>query len=107
MKPGSTAFGQWELSLVIVDRSYYIWQSFNYPRLKLMQNPDTGLDKYLTSWKCADDPYPGDFPTWSFERGRRKCTGAARETTSTRTRRIVGTYGYMAPEYGFDGKFSI
>ncbi|CAI9756890.1 unnamed protein product [Fraxinus pennsylvanica] len=25
----------------------------------------------------------------------------------TRTKRVIGTYGYMAPEYAFDGKFSV
>ncbi|EYU30747.1 hypothetical protein MIMGU_mgv1a025084mg, partial [Erythranthe guttata] len=49
------------------DKSNYIWQSFDYPcdtrvpGLKLMQNPDTGVEKYLTSWKSAEDPSPGDF----------------------------------------------
>ncbi|KAK6142301.1 hypothetical protein DH2020_022649 [Rehmannia glutinosa] len=29
------------------------------------------------------------------------------DQTTARTRRVVGTYGYMAPEYAFYGKFSI
>lgn len=29
------------------------------------------------------------------------------DQTTARTKRVVGTYGYMAPEYAFDGKFSI
>ncbi|KAH6775423.1 hypothetical protein C2S52_012984 [Perilla frutescens var. hirtella] len=29
------------------------------------------------------------------------------EKNAARTKRVVGTYGYMAPEYAFDGKFSI
>ncbi|XP_057791271.1 uncharacterized protein LOC131008406 [Salvia miltiorrhiza] len=28
------------------------------------------------------------------------------DQTTARTKRVVGTYGYMAPEYAFDGKFS-
>ncbi|XP_056172880.1 G-type lectin S-receptor-like serine/threonine-protein kinase At4g27290 isoform X2 [Syzygium oleosum] len=29
------------------------------------------------------------------------------DDTEAKTRRIVGTYGYMSPEYAFDGKFSV
>ncbi|KAL3718382.1 hypothetical protein ACJRO7_003508 [Eucalyptus globulus] len=29
------------------------------------------------------------------------------DDTEAQTRRIVGTYGYMSPEYAFDGKFSV
>ncbi|KAL1562805.1 G-type lectin S-receptor-like serine/threonine-protein kinase SD1-1 isoform X2 [Salvia divinorum] len=29
------------------------------------------------------------------------------DQTAARTKRVVGTYGYMAPEYAFDGKFSM
>ncbi|XP_030469199.2 G-type lectin S-receptor-like serine/threonine-protein kinase At4g27290 [Syzygium oleosum] len=29
------------------------------------------------------------------------------DVREARTRRIVGTYGYMSPEYAFDGKFSV
>ncbi|KAI6687388.1 hypothetical protein NL676_024216, partial [Syzygium grande] len=29
------------------------------------------------------------------------------DVREVRTRRIVGTYGYMSPEYAFDGKFSV
>ncbi|KAL8046830.1 hypothetical protein ABFX02_08G199400 [Erythranthe guttata] len=49
------------------DKSNYIWQSFDYPGdtrvpgMKLMQNPDTGVEKYLTSWESAENPSPGDF----------------------------------------------
>ncbi|KAI3473830.1 hypothetical protein Pfo_027987 [Paulownia fortunei] len=44
-----------------------IRQSFNYPSdtrlpgMRMVYNPDTGLDKHLTSWKSYDDPSPGDF----------------------------------------------
>ncbi|XP_042063968.1 G-type lectin S-receptor-like serine/threonine-protein kinase SD1-1 isoform X2 [Salvia splendens] len=31
----------------------------------------------------------------------------AGDQTAARTKRVVGTYGYMAPEYAFDGKFSM
>ncbi|KAH6795542.1 hypothetical protein C2S51_036528 [Perilla frutescens var. frutescens] len=29
------------------------------------------------------------------------------DQTTARTKRVVGTYGYMSPEYAFDGKFSV
>ncbi|KAL0406860.1 UNVERIFIED_CONTAM: Receptor-like serine/threonine-protein kinase SD1-8 [Sesamum latifolium] len=45
----------------------YIWQSFDYPTdtwlpgMKMVDDADAGLEKYLTSWKDWDDPSPGDF----------------------------------------------
>ncbi|KAL0406859.1 UNVERIFIED_CONTAM: G-type lectin S-receptor-like serine/threonine-protein kinase [Sesamum latifolium] len=57
-------------NLVLVDgriESGYIWQSFDYPTdtwlpgMKLADDIDTGVEKYLTSWKNWDDPSPGDF----------------------------------------------
>ncbi|KAF8411263.1 hypothetical protein HHK36_003810 [Tetracentron sinense] len=50
----------------------FIWQSFDYPAdtllpgMKLGENLKTGMDWYLTSWKNADDPSPGDF-SYSIE----------------------------------------
>ncbi|CAL5344768.1 unnamed protein product [Camellia sinensis] len=44
----------------------YIWQSFDHPSdtliagMKLGWDLRVGLDRYLTSWKSADDPSPGD-----------------------------------------------
>ncbi|KAK3021399.1 hypothetical protein RJ639_046807 [Escallonia herrerae] len=59
-------------NLVIVDQArkssdQYIWQSFDYPcdtrfpGMRLEDNLGTAADRYLTSWKSADDPSPGDF----------------------------------------------
>lgn len=58
-------------NLVLVEKSTaeenYIWQSFDYPGatrvpgMKIIENPDAGIEKYLTSWRSADDPSPGDF----------------------------------------------
>ncbi|TXG67221.1 hypothetical protein EZV62_008496 [Acer yangbiense] len=45
----------------------YVWQSFDYPTdtllagMKLGWNLRTGFERYLTSWRSADDPSPGDF----------------------------------------------
>ncbi|KAL0308035.1 UNVERIFIED_CONTAM: G-type lectin S-receptor-like serine/threonine-protein kinase [Sesamum calycinum] len=45
----------------------YIWQSFDYPTdtwlpgMKMVDDADAGVEKYLTSWKNWDDPSPGDF----------------------------------------------
>ncbi|CAL5344769.1 unnamed protein product [Camellia sinensis] len=45
----------------------YIWQSFDHPSdtliagMKLGWDLRVGLDRYLTSWKSADDPSLGDF----------------------------------------------
>ncbi|KAK4420698.1 G-type lectin S-receptor-like serine/threonine-protein kinase [Sesamum alatum] len=45
----------------------YIWQSFDYPTdtwlpgMKMVDDTDAGVEKYLTSWKNWDDPSPGDF----------------------------------------------
>ncbi|KAJ0101632.1 hypothetical protein Patl1_04510 [Pistacia atlantica] len=50
----------------------YQWQSFDYPSdiqlpgMKLGWNLKTGLERYLTSWKSADDPSTGDF-TFGFD----------------------------------------
>ncbi|KAK4420699.1 G-type lectin S-receptor-like serine/threonine-protein kinase [Sesamum alatum] len=60
-------------NLVLVDRKSesssqgYIWQSFDYPTdtwlpgMKMVDDADAGVEKYLTSWKNWDDPSPGDF----------------------------------------------
>ncbi|KAL6313977.1 hypothetical protein AAG906_011708 [Vitis piasezkii] len=45
----------------------FLWQSFDYPcdtllpGMKLGRNRVTGLDRYLSSWKSADDPSKGNF----------------------------------------------
>ncbi|KAL0320725.1 UNVERIFIED_CONTAM: Receptor-like serine/threonine-protein kinase SD1-8 [Sesamum radiatum] len=45
----------------------YIWQSFDYPTdtwlpgMKMTDDIDAGVEKYMTSWKEWDDPSPGDF----------------------------------------------
>ncbi|XP_059661581.1 G-type lectin S-receptor-like serine/threonine-protein kinase At4g27290 [Cornus florida] len=47
--------------------SSYIWQSFDFPSDTLLPgmkhgwNLKTGLNRYLTSWRDAADPSPGDF----------------------------------------------
>ncbi|CAL1352739.1 unnamed protein product [Linum trigynum] len=51
------------------DSDDYLWQSFDYlsdtilPGLEFGHNRETGRDRYLTSWKSADDPSPGDCTT--------------------------------------------
>ncbi|XP_059660754.1 G-type lectin S-receptor-like serine/threonine-protein kinase At4g27290 isoform X2 [Cornus florida] len=48
-------------------RDGYIWQSFDHPSdtllagMKLGRDSKNGLDRYLTPWKSADDPAPGEF----------------------------------------------
>ncbi|TKY71597.1 G-type lectin S-receptor serine/threonine-protein kinase [Spatholobus suberectus] len=50
----------------------YIWQSFDYPTdtmlpgLKLGWDKTSGLNRYLTSWKSANDPSAGNF-TYRFD----------------------------------------
>ncbi|KAL8257639.1 hypothetical protein R6Q59_029680 [Mikania micrantha] len=45
----------------------FIWQSFDYPGdaylpgMKLGKNFITGRETYLTSWRSADDPSPGEY----------------------------------------------
>ncbi|KAH6790516.1 receptor kinase 3 [Perilla frutescens var. frutescens] len=45
----------------------YLWESFNYPTdtllpgMKLGWDSKTGLNRYITSWKSADDPSTGDY----------------------------------------------
>ncbi|KAK1391771.1 Receptor-like serine/threonine-protein kinase [Heracleum sosnowskyi] len=45
----------------------YLWQSFDFPGdtqlpgAKLGWNLETGLERYLTSWKSDDDPSPGKY----------------------------------------------
>ncbi|KAL0320732.1 UNVERIFIED_CONTAM: G-type lectin S-receptor-like serine/threonine-protein kinase [Sesamum radiatum] len=61
-------------NLVVVDEAgesssqeSYIWQSFDYPSdtrlpgMNMVDDPDTGQEKYLTAWRNADDPSPGNF----------------------------------------------
>ncbi|KAK6132853.1 hypothetical protein DH2020_033404 [Rehmannia glutinosa] len=55
-------------NLVLLEDSSksYIWQSFDYPTdtwlpgMKMVDDIDAGLEKYLTSWRNSDDPSPGD-----------------------------------------------
>ncbi|XP_071725847.1 G-type lectin S-receptor-like serine/threonine-protein kinase At4g27290 isoform X2 [Rutidosis leptorrhynchoides] len=50
-----------------IDPGSFYWQSFDYPGdtlllgMKLGKNFETGLETYLTSWKNANDPSPGDY----------------------------------------------
>ncbi|CAL9003018.1 unnamed protein product, partial [Prunus brigantina] len=45
----------------------FFWQSFDYPThillpdMKLGWKLNTGLNRYLTSWKSSEDPSTGDF----------------------------------------------
>ncbi|PRQ34910.1 putative protein kinase RLK-Pelle-DLSV family [Rosa chinensis] len=45
----------------------FLWQSFDYPthtllpEMKLGRNSNTGLDRYITSWKTPQDPSTGDY----------------------------------------------
>ena len=56
-------------NLVLRDMSseIYLWQSFDYPTdtllagMKFGWDLKTGLNRYLSSWKSADDPSIGDF----------------------------------------------
>ena len=59
-------------NLVLVDDTSttteeYLWQSFDYPTdtlipgMAMVDDIDTGVEKYLTSWTSPDDPSPGDF----------------------------------------------
>ncbi|XP_058220423.1 G-type lectin S-receptor-like serine/threonine-protein kinase At4g27290 isoform X2 [Rhododendron vialii] len=79
-------------NLVLTDKSdtgteNYTWQSFDYPSdtllagMKFGWDSNSGLDRYLTSWKDASDPSPGDFtyrldigglPQFSLRRGSEK-----------------------------------
>ncbi|KAK3019225.1 hypothetical protein RJ639_003808, partial [Escallonia herrerae] len=49
------------------DDGNFLWQSFDYPSdtllpgMKLGKDFETGLERYLSSWKSNDDPSPGDF----------------------------------------------
>ncbi|XP_057764767.1 receptor-like serine/threonine-protein kinase SD1-8 [Salvia miltiorrhiza] len=49
------------------DDDDYLWQSFDYPTdtllpgMKLGWDSKTGLNRYITSWKSADDPSTGDY----------------------------------------------
>ncbi|KAG5234846.1 receptor serine/threonine-protein kinase [Salix suchowensis] len=49
------------------DSGQFLWQSFDYPTdtllpdMKFGWDLNTGLDRYLSSWKSSDDPGTGDF----------------------------------------------
>ncbi|KAG6419122.1 hypothetical protein SASPL_121333 [Salvia splendens] len=49
------------------DPDNYLWQSFDYPTdtllpgMKLGWDSKTGLNRFITSWKSADDPSTGDY----------------------------------------------
>lgn len=54
------------------DSGQFLWQSFDYPTdtllpdMKFGWDLNTGLDRFLSSWKSSDDPGTGDF---SFKLG--------------------------------------
>ncbi|XP_047970066.1 G-type lectin S-receptor-like serine/threonine-protein kinase At4g27290 [Salvia hispanica] len=57
-------------NLVLLDNMVegsYLWQSFDHPTdtllqgMQLMDDADSGVEKYLSSWRNADDPSPGDY----------------------------------------------
>ncbi|KAL1567084.1 putative serine/threonine-protein kinase receptor [Salvia divinorum] len=56
-------------NLVVVDstKQGYIWQSFDYPTdnwlpgIKLVDDSDGGVERYLRSWRTSEDPSPGEF----------------------------------------------
>ncbi|XP_017243110.2 G-type lectin S-receptor-like serine/threonine-protein kinase At4g27290 isoform X2 [Daucus carota subsp. sativus] len=65
-------------NLVIRDESEsdkYLWQSFDkpgdtqLPGAKLGWNLETGLERYLTSWKSLDDPSPGEYTNYIDRNG--------------------------------------
>ncbi|KAA8523804.1 hypothetical protein F0562_010227 [Nyssa sinensis] len=49
------------------DLENFLWKSFDHPGntflpgMKFGNDLVTGLDKYLSSWKSANDPFPGDY----------------------------------------------
>ncbi|KAL8099046.1 hypothetical protein AgCh_031661 [Apium graveolens] len=49
------------------DPDNYLWQSFDYPGNTLLPGAklgwklEAGLERYLSSWKSADDPSPGEY----------------------------------------------
>ncbi|KAA8544948.1 hypothetical protein F0562_019657 [Nyssa sinensis] len=47
----------------------FLWQSSDYPGIKLGKNLATGLDWYISSWKSINDPSPGAF-TYRLVSGR-------------------------------------
>ncbi|GKV15824.1 hypothetical protein SLEP1_g26573 [Rubroshorea leprosula] len=53
----------------------YLWQSFDYPSdsllpgMKLGKNLKTGFDRFLSSWRSADDPAPGIYSVRIDTRG--------------------------------------
>ncbi|GJR90583.1 G-type lectin S-receptor-like serine/threonine-protein kinase [Tanacetum coccineum] len=64
-------------NMVINDGNGVIWQSFDYPGdtlvsgMKLGKNLLTGREKYLTSWRSADDPSPGEYTVrYSMNKGK-------------------------------------
>ncbi|XVF70460.1 hypothetical protein PTKIN_Ptkin11bG0163400 [Pterospermum kingtungense] len=59
-------------NLIVRDRNdnnpqNFLWQSFDYPcdnflpGMKIGKNFVTGFERYLSSWKSADDPAPGQY----------------------------------------------
>ncbi|CAM8915268.1 unnamed protein product [Rhodiola kirilowii] len=59
--------GNFVLKEAAAAESVYVWQSFDYPTdtllpdMKLGWDSLTGIDRYLRSWKSADDPSSGKY----------------------------------------------
>ncbi|KAK4387025.1 G-type lectin S-receptor-like serine/threonine-protein kinase [Sesamum angolense] len=110
-------------NLVVVDAvgessspESYIWQSFDYPSdtrlpgMNMVDGPDTGQEKCLTSWRNSDDPSPGNF-TYRIEN-----QGLAELVIFQGTMKIyrtgqwnglgfMGTPPYQSPDFKSDFKF--
>ncbi|KAI3517261.1 hypothetical protein L1887_16474 [Cichorium endivia] len=63
-------------NLVVWDKNQnMIWQSFDYPGdtllpgMKFGKDLVTGMDRYLTSWRTPNDPFPGSYVYSIFTNG--------------------------------------
>nr|XP_043618819.1 G-type lectin S-receptor-like serine/threonine-protein kinase At4g27290 [Erigeron canadensis] len=64
-------------NLVIKSGNNVLWQSFDYPGdtfisgMKLGKDLVTGQEMYMTSWRSADDPSPGEYTvTYTMVKGK-------------------------------------
>ncbi|KAL8505994.1 hypothetical protein ACS0TY_017013 [Phlomoides rotata] len=96
-------------NLVLVNETMeeggYIWQSFDYPTntflpgMKLVDDPDAGVVKCLTSWRNLNDPSPGDFAAKLENQGLPEMVIYRGKTKTFRTGKWNGLYFGGVPRF--------
>ncbi|XP_047965112.1 receptor-like serine/threonine-protein kinase SD1-8 [Salvia hispanica] len=105
LKSSFTAPGNLVLSDNTGTGEGYLWQSFDYPTdtylpgMKFTDDADSGVERYLTSWRNADDPSPGDYIFRIENKGLADVVALRGTTKRYRVRKWNGVYFCGGPRF--------